>query len=115
MEHASDRIRKATGDLATAQEHRPVVEWQMLAKQAGLQEFEQAHFTCENSHGWSRIDRIYTDLHKADLMISMSYCSLLEHPRNLSDHAPIAFGLRNMKKSPKRYLPTWTATHVNYE
>ena len=115
VEHCADRIAKETAKTAAVQERRPTVEWQKLAQEAGCQEFEQAQFTCENSHGWSRIDRIYTDMHKADLMNSMSYCSTLEHPRNLSDHSPVAFSFKKRVKTPGFYLPAWVATHINFE
>ena len=115
VERCTDRIAKSTANIATSYEQRPAVEWQKIVRESGLQEFEQADYTCENSHGWSKIDRIYTDMHKADLINSLSYCSTLEHPRNLSDHSPVAFGYKKRTKKPGSYIPAWVAAHTNFE
>ena len=115
VEHSTDRIAKSTANVATSYEKRPAVEWQKVAQESGLQEFEQANYTCENSHGWSRIDRIYTDMHKADLINSLSYCTTLEHPRNLSDHNPVSFGYKKRAKKSGSYVPAWVASHTNFE
>ena len=89
VEHPSDRIAKASANVATSEDCRAAEQWKRHMSHHKLQEFEQEHFTCEHSHGWSRIDRIYTDLHAANLLCSSSFCTFLTHPRLLSDHSPI--------------------------
>ena len=48
-------------------------------------------------------------------MDSTSYCTMLDHPRRLSDHSPVAFGIKKRTKTPGRYLPAWIATHASFE
>ena len=111
----ADRIAKNTASTTVKQDPRPAAAWQKLATEFNIREFEQPSYTCENSHGWSRIDRIYTDMHKADLMNSISHCRTIEHPRQLSDHCPVSFGFRKPQLAQRGYVPAWVAADPNFE
>ena len=115
VEHAADRITNASADTAKTHDPRSANAWRNVAQQMGFSEFEQTGFTCENSHGWSRIDRIYSDLHKASWLNVTSHCSTLEHPRHWSDHCPISFGARHNKKDKRDSVPSWVASHEQVE
>ena len=115
VEHPADRVCKNSASPAATQDRRVTDEWNRLAQESNLQEFLQPEFTCETSHGWSRIDRIYTNMHKADLLNSRSHCRTLEHPRNLSDHSPVSFGYQKIHKRQGSNIPSWIATHPDFE
>jgi hypothetical protein len=115
VEHATDRIAKATATTAVTCDSRPAKIWGDIAQRWGFNEFEQDRYTCENSHGWSKIDRICTDLHKANLLNSVSHCSTMEHPRHLSDHCPVTFGVRSKRNTNADFIPNWVASHDNFE
>jgi len=79
-----------------------------------LQEFAQQKYTFEGASGWSRIDRVYTNLHPAVLGMMHSSCNLLPHPRHLSDHKPVVFCFRRARSSNTRRVPAWVALHPDY-
>ncbi len=62
----SFKISTPVENLALLKMTRPAHEWQKIVCGESFQEFEQAQSICESSHGWPRIDRIFTDMHKAD-------------------------------------------------
>ena len=68
----------------------------------------QSDYTCENSFGWSRIDRAYNSLHAADVSTMRTTCNILEYPRHLSDHRP-----RKKHKGRKR-VPQGVTTHASF-
>ena len=79
-----------------------------------LQEFNQRDFTCEGSSGWSRIDRVYTNLHSAILSVKDSSCNSVSHPRHLSDHKPLIFNIKKGAAASKHRVPAWVATDPEY-
>ena len=81
----------------------------------GFHGFDQKEYTCENSHGWSRIDRIYSDLHAAHWLCNASYCTRLEHTRHLSDHSPVSFGIKSKPRKRRNLVPTWVAFDEDFE
>ena len=64
-----DRICKDTAQTGgdNAKDKARQRQWKAAMIGKHLQEFEQYNYTCENSHGWSRIDRFYTSIHPAIL------------------------------------------------
>ena len=113
-EMPSDRIAKQTADLSKSEDRRQTEEWKQYVHARGFREFHQPHYSCENSHGWSRIDRVYSDLHAANLLTVQSFCNLLEHRRNLSDHSPISFGMKAKRAKKDGSIPTWVVTHDKF-
>ena len=82
---------------------------------SGLREIEQANHTCENSFGWSRIDRAYTNMHTADVLTCRTSCNICWHPRQMSDHSPISFAVSPQKGRAKyRCIPSWVVSHADY-
>ena len=115
VEFHTDRLAKLTANTSLIEDRKQTEAWKRLAAQCTLQEFEQPHFTCEHSHGWSRIDRVYTDLHKANLLCHDTFCTLLTYPRHLSDHSPVSFGMKDKPRRSKDSIPSWVATDTSFE
>jgi endonuclease/exonuclease/phosphatase family metal-dependent hydrolase len=109
VECCADRITKTSAAISSAEDKRQAEQWNLSVGQRGLHEFEQPEYTCENSHGWSRIDRIYSDLHAAHWLCSSSFCTRLDHSRHLSDHSPISFGIKDTPRKCSNTVPTWVA------
>ena len=112
-----DRINKAAGDChSNAADKRNATTWKEVAATCSLKEFSQDEFTCENSYGWSRIDRLYTNLHAADLCILHSACNLLDHPRHLSDHKPVSLHISPREAQSKiKHIPGWVTEHASFK
>ena len=107
VEAPTDRIAKHTADPSKQDDRRQSERWKQCVRARDFQEFYQPNFTCENSHGWSKIDRVYSDLHAASLVCSTSFCTVLGHRRHLSDHSPISFGLQNKRSKQHKAIPAW--------
>ena len=112
---SGDRIAKGSADLGVWNDKRQMDAWNGVAKQADLKEFEQQHFTCEHSHGWSRIDRVYSTLHASYLLNLTTGCTTVDHPRELSDHSPISFMLRSRASKAANIIPAWVGNHPRFE
>ena len=115
VENAAGRIAKKSAETGKSEDKRQADQWKQSMTISGFKEFEQSMYTCENSHGWSRIDRIYSDLHAANFVCSKSFCSVIGHRRHLSDHSPISFGIKNGRTNNKRAIPPWVALDENFE
>jgi endonuclease/exonuclease/phosphatase family metal-dependent hydrolase len=115
VECHADRIAKTSAALSSAEDRRQTKQWNQSVSQRGFHEFEQREYTCENSHGWSRIDRIYSDLHAAHWLCNSSFCTRLEHTRHLSDHSPISFGIKDKPRKLSNAVPTWVAFDGEFE
>eukprot|EP00973_Karenia_brevis_P023510 3237688-Karenia_brevis.AAC.1 len=76
--------------------------WEATLGRTKLSEFEQQEYTCESSHGWSRIDRAYTNMHAADFNVMKCACNLLHHPSHLSDHKPITIRVARISSRCKK-------------
>ena len=87
-----------------------------IAGTHALKEFCQADYTCENSFGWSRIDRAYTNLHAADVSTMRTMCNVLEYPRHLSGHRPISISIAQPRKKHKgrKQVPQWVTAHPSF-
>ena len=117
VENACDRINKSGGEcLDNAADRRNATTWRGVAESCHLKEFSQDGFTCENSYGWSRLDRVFTNLHNADLCSIRCACNLLEHPRHLSDHRPVSVTLSmGGKRTTYKSIPPWVTDHPNFK
>ena len=115
IENSTDRISKVTAEMPKTEDRRVSEKWKQHISKHNFQEFEQYQYTCEHSHEWSRIDRIYTDLHPAILLCAKSFCTVLTHSRQLSDHSPISFGLKPIGGQRGHNIPTWVALDVGFE
>ena len=81
-----------------------------------LREFTQPAHTCENRWGWSRIDRVFSNMHPADVITMETACYLVPHPRHMSDHSPVAFHVSPIRqRSSHRTIPAWTIAHEDFE
>ena len=111
-----DRMSKVDGESrSNAADNRNAMTWQRMLHEGGLQEFQQSEFTCENSYGWSKIDRIYTNLHVADLCSMQCSCNLLMHPRHLSDHRPVSVSIAfNKRRNKQKTIPRWATEHPKF-
>lgn len=58
-----DCIANKSGETRMSSDKRHARKWMQMARARKLHEYEQNRYTCENSHGWSRIDRVYTSMH----------------------------------------------------
>ena len=111
-----DRINKSDGSCHNnAADKRNAATFKEVAATCSLKEFAQDEFTCENSYGWSRIDRLYTNLHDADLCSMRFACNLLEHPRHLSDHKPVSLSISAGGHNTSRSIPTWVTKHPEFK
>jgi len=113
----SDRISKTTGESQLNRGDRSnTATWSEVLFSARLSEFAQPMHTCESSFGWSRIDRVFSNIHPADLATMTSSCHLLSHPRFMSDHSPVSFRVAARRRS-KQFVsvPAWTVTHPEYK
>jgi hypothetical protein len=112
-----DRISKVDGEgHSDAADRRNAVVWKGLADTHDLREFQQEEFTCENSYGWSKIDRIYTNLHAAELCSMKCACNLLPHPRQLSDHRPVSVVMSPMQSQNRRKaILIWVTEHALFK
>ena len=113
--HSGDRITKAAqiGGDASRDNSRAKC-WNEAMKGKLLQEFEQTEFTCENSHGWSRIDRVYTSLHPAVIATMSTGCTAIDYPRKLSDHRPLSFFFRRFPQRTTNPVPPWITEHPDF-
>ena len=110
-----DRITISSGNVCAEGDKRQTYDWERMSKKRKLLEFEQSSYTCENSHGWSRIDRVYTSMHQADMLSRKTFCATVDHPRHLSDHSPVCFGVQRPARGGARQVPSWIATHPDFE
>ena len=111
--NASDHISKGDASCSdNTADKRNAKTWNELAARLHVKECVQNNFTCENSYGWSRIGRAYTNLHLADLQVLRCSCNVLDHPRHLSDHRPISivFAMTRKKKRSST-IPRWATEH----
>ena len=113
----ADRIVKESAMARLNDEDKACVEtWRSTVSPHGLQEVMQPSLTCENSWGWSRIDRIYTSLHTADIANSAIQGYVLPYPRHMSDHHPVAFSIKaRHKQTQYSSIPTWTIKHPRFQ
>ena len=114
----ADQISKTSAACeSSAADKRNARAWSDIANQHSMKEFVQEEFTCENSHGWSRIDRAYTNLHIADLCAMRTACSLVDHPRHLSDYKPLSVVLTSSPKrnNKRNYVPRWVVAHEDFQ
>ena len=112
-----DRISKGDGACNSgAADKRNAGKWKGIASKFDLKEFQQEAYTCENSYGWSKIDRVYTNLHTADLCAMRSACNILDHPRHLSDHKPVSLLMSaGGKQAGCRSIPRWVVKHADFK
>jgi hypothetical protein len=112
----TDRISKTDASCDNnAADKRNAKTWRGVAEAHAMKEFVQEDYTCENSFGWSRIDRGYTNLHVADVCAMRCACSLLEYPRQLSDHKPLSFLIAaNWEKKKRGDVPRWVTAHADF-
>ena len=112
----SDRISKTGADChSNNDDRRNANTWNDIAAKLGLKEFVQDSFTCENSHGWSRIDRVYTNLHLADISRMRCACNVVDHPRHLSDHKPVSISIKKWRKARRRKtIQRWVMEHNDF-
>ena len=118
VEHNGDRICKDSGipsghsNQAEADTFREAV----LAP-IGFHELEQEHFTYEGGRAFSRIDRVYSNMHTFNQLDCTMFCDALPWCKGLSDHRPIRFG-RQTRSSKKNFLfkklPDWTLENENW-
>lgn len=94
---ASDRISKDAAESEMNNADRvKAAAWDDAMALKGLREFSQTRYTCESSFGWSRIDKMYTNIQVADILTTNAACCLLPHPRHMSDHSPVSFSMTKM-------------------
>eukprot|EP00973_Karenia_brevis_P069639 9683158-Karenia_brevis.AAC.1 len=63
-----DRVSKVSAECKQNEgDRRNKATWETAFASKRLVEFNQHEYTCENSYGWSRIDRAYTSMHTADV------------------------------------------------
>jgi hypothetical protein len=115
VEHPSDRMNKLSGETNESWDKKQTEAWQEVATSKRLREFDQSSYTCENSYGWSKIDRAYTSMHAANCLMTQTFCAVLEHPRHLSDHCPISFGVAARVSNEIKPIPGWVTAHANFE
>ena len=72
-----------------------------------FQEFEQPLFTCRNSHGLSRIDRIYTSLSPLLFNLLGTACNLNPISAALSDH--FFLSAKFFELSSSNSIPSWVS------
>ena len=78
----ADRIAKTSADCNNNSTDKSNTEtWNDLNTRLGLQEFVQERYTCENSFGWSRIDRAYTKLAHCGRMLESMCVQLVATPK----------------------------------
>ena len=113
----ADRISKSSAECHNnAGDKLNAKVWNNLNEKLGLKEFIQEQYTCENSFGWSRIDRAYTNLHTADICLRRCAASVLQHPRGLSDHFPLSISLSSLSTRRKGlYIPPWVTAHSMFK
>ena len=112
---ATTGYQKAVSPTDTITLTRKMPEaWRQACEQMQLKEFSQDQMTCENSFGWSRIDRAYTNLHAVDISMMHTACFLLEQPRHLSDHRPFAVVFARRKAKQSRPIPSWVIQHPDF-
>lgn len=76
-----------------------------------VQEWQQDSMTCESSFAYSRIDRIYSKIDAGSSLCFDTFCQLVEHPKQLSDHSPLMFGIRSSNQSGPKSIPSWVIKH----
>jgi hypothetical protein len=85
-----------------------VAEWDLLFTDAGFKEFHQPGFTCKHSFGFSKLDKVFSDMFNAELDLLEIGCNTIMHPMKLSDHHPISVRVASRQRSGKR-VPQWIA------
>ena len=111
-----DRIKKNDAECHENEtDQKNAATWKMVFDQTKLKEFAQEGFTCENSFGWSRIDRIYTNLHSADLILMKTVCHVISHPRYLSDHTPLSMTISRPAGNYKKPIPVWVTEDIRFK
>ena len=112
----SDRISKTDARAETIRaDKQNAGTWVEVSGAHALKEFSQKEYTCENSFGWSRTDRAYTNLHVADIYTMRTTCSVLCHPRHLSDHKPISVDAAlRIRRKTRNHVPRWVTAHASF-
>jgi hypothetical protein len=112
----TDRISKTDVSCdGNSADKRNANTWHTFAETHAIKVFFQDDYTCENSFRWSRIDRGYTNLHVADVCAMRCACSLLDHPRHLSDHKPLSIVIAaSQGKKKKGGIPRWVTAHEEF-
>ena len=105
-----DRISKANGSPTGNNDKAMADKWRQIVG-GTVQEWQQDCMTCESSFAYSRIDRVYSNIDAASSLCFDTFCQLVEHPRHLSDHSPLIFGIRSRKKSTEKPIPCWVIKH----
>ena len=102
-----DRIVKATCKKTGAQDKAVAEKWRQVCDNNSLKEWGDTGMTCESSSSLSRIDRIYSNIHDADVLSCGTYCHSIGYPRHLSDHCPLAFGISTRSRPKRPCIPEW--------
>lgn len=112
---SDDRISKTCeANGANFPDRKNSEYWRDICVRLRLQEFAQDQMTCENSFGWSRIDRVYTNLHSIDINLMHTASNLLLHPRHLSDHRPLSVFFAQKKARQHKPMPAWVTEHRDF-
>ena len=86
--------------------------WRDIQHALHLVELHQDHHTFASSLTFSRIDRIYTNLHPAIHMFHQLFAHVLDKVVGVSDHYPVLFGIRAAEKHSRiQRLPSWLVRH----
>ena len=99
-----DRYNKRNGHWSA--DHTVAAEWAARLGNKGVLEWDQENFTFESSSVLSRLDRVYSDIHPSSLLVVDSFCCTLDIPSALSDHKPVAFGIRPRTRGTRRSFPS---------
>jgi hypothetical protein len=86
-----------------------VAEWNLLFTDAGFKEFYQPGFTCKHSYGFSKLDKVFSDMCHAERELLEIGCNTVTHPMKLSDHHPISVRIASQQRTTGRRVPDWIA------
>jgi len=88
--------------------------WDELFTADAFVEIDQAGFTCRHSHGYSKIDKVFSNMHLGEGVAMEIACNTLSHPVYLSDHHPV--GIRFQQRRPAGgKVANWIAEQPGFE
>ena len=117
VENTGDRCTISSGEHSGDRDRTEAKRFrEQVLLPSGLFELQQEEFTRRGGTSFSRLDRVYTNIHVADQLDRILICDAMPWCPHLSDHRPVRFARTrsSRKHSASKNLAPWTIDHEHW-